>query len=464
MKRDFMKQSFFSISCDKCGGPLYFDIVKKDYCCPSCGSHDPAESVTNRIREINGQDRDNTNKLLDSQLKTKSVYQCSKCGATKVNDGGLADVCDYCGHALAVADFSGKDFPVSIIPFNITRDEAIYIFKSWMKEHRKNDWLEIILKNIDEHLEMNYLPYRMVKGDFELSVSSYSRKHRLPACLYGIYVSDTRRLNNKLLEAVEPFDISGFEDFDFKYIAGHKALMPDLSQDTFDERLDWEILNAYQPAVEKVLGKSMVPGFNKRKYEIGSKQNLVERSVYMPMFTLTHRGIPVLAINGQTGRLAYLRDFEVEKADDTFYSRIGRKLVVTNRAIEDDYRTKKLSFRKSFAGRLVSAIPLMWIPMLVEVPIFILVRFLAPSFLDINPHDGFGMVLAMVLGLFLMIAPAYMMAEPYVEFASESSKKTSSDGSFDEEVDDSRLGMWLAIIGVGIILAVILVISFIGGR
>lgn len=450
-----MKQNFFSISCDKCGGPLYFDIVKKDYSCPSCGSHDPAESVTNRIREINCQDRDNTNKLLDAQLKTKSVYQCSKCGATKVNDGGLTDVCDYCGHALAVAEFSGKDFPVSIIPFNITRNEAISIFKSWVKEHRKNSWLETILEKIDEHLEMNYLPYRMVKGDFMLNVKSFSRRHELPACLYGIYVSDNRKLNNKLLEAVEPFDINGFEDFDFKYIAGHKALMPDLRQDMFDERLDWEIVNAYQPAVEKVLGKSMMPGFRKRKYEVGAKQNLVERSVYLPMFTLTHNGLTVLAINGQTGKLAYLKDFEVEKAEDTFYNRIGRKLVAENRAIED-YRAKKLSFRSSFMGRLRSSIDLMLYPLMVEIPILVLTRIFAPSFFDKFISDGFSLALFIVLAMLALIVPAYIMAEPYVEFASESSKNTSSDGSFDEEEEESSFVMWLLIIGLGIIFGVVL--------
>jgi len=259
----------------------------------------PAAQVTKAVRE-------NTEKLSREQAKrlnvganVRSVYSCQNCGASiMVSDDTMADKCDFCGTSNTKAEFKGADFPQGIIPFYITRDEAVEIFRKWAAE-KSNALINSFGGEID-NIKGYYLPYQMLRGPLRLSVGANDRKYTCGGYLDGIFVSQSKALSNNMLDLAEPFDISDFEPFDFSFVAGQKALFPDVSTEALQTRIVDETSNVYRP--------DLAATFNTAKLDVGPASDnfvnsLICNTVYLPMYVLKLEKHWLL-INGQTGRIA----------------------------------------------------------------------------------------------------------------------------------------------------------------
>src|SRR5690606_26207903 len=65
-------------------------------------------------------------------------YYCENCGAHVVTDADTtATHCSFCGAGVVLADrLSGDLAPAKVIPFTISKEEAIAAFKKWCKNGR----------------------------------------------------------------------------------------------------------------------------------------------------------------------------------------------------------------------------------------------------------------------------------------------------------------------------------------
>ena len=216
--------NLFDIKCKNCGAPVSYDIVKRTYRCPNCG-------VTSGIREVREAGRFRRLESRDRALRQSlwEIVSCPCCGAEVLYEPGEeSETCSFCGSKLVRKEFELSDqFPEYVIPFTVTVQEARENLKKWAA--RDPDGAPILAHA--ESLQGWYLPYILVRGP----VSGYvlreqvRREFSVRGFLESTTVSTSRQLDNEVLDAAEPFDLSALVPFEHGYIAGHKVKLPDLS-------------------------------------------------------------------------------------------------------------------------------------------------------------------------------------------------------------------------------------------
>ncbi|MBR6281639.1 MAG: hypothetical protein IKR14_03975, partial [Lachnospiraceae bacterium] len=106
----------------------------------------------------------------------------------------------------------------------------------------------------------------------------------------------SKKLDNQLLDAMEPYDLDELQEFDFSYIAGHQVKTVDISEDELIRRIDVEVGEDYKPVIQKTLETKAV-GVNV------SCKNVLRMPVLLPVYYLAFDGY-MAAVNGQTGRVS----------------------------------------------------------------------------------------------------------------------------------------------------------------
>ncbi|MCQ2251469.1 MAG: hypothetical protein MJZ66_10225 [Bacteroidales bacterium] len=329
-----MPENVFGIKCEACGSPLSFDIIKQNYKCEACGCVSPVERVTQKLRDDSQKRSENQRLTLEN--KPRSIFQCTSCGARIfVPEGEALAKCDFCETSALKSDFADMDFPEGIIPFYITRDEAIDIFRKWVEENSSPKKAAIFLNRISE-LQGYYLPHKMLRGPVDMGVGFKLESRYLPMLGYldGIFVSESKDLNNLVLDGAEPFDIRYLVPFDLKYMAGHKAKLPDIDDEELKRRTFQEACSYYAGVVKKIL-------WTPSPQMCANSARLSSVPVYLPMYILKI-GIRLLAINGQTGRVSMLASsnslgaqFGRVKGKRSFFKRDNYALVKENRFIQE---------------------------------------------------------------------------------------------------------------------------------
>jgi len=116
--------------CSACGASADYDIESGNLKCGHCGT----------IKEIEQDDKVARRQLTDSIIKERtnwqsSVFRCDSCGAKEVLDKkDITSMCPFCGSSNIVdtKELAGIR-PDSVIPFQITKENAIDRFKKWIK-------------------------------------------------------------------------------------------------------------------------------------------------------------------------------------------------------------------------------------------------------------------------------------------------------------------------------------------
>jgi len=337
--------NLFSISCPKCGSCLSYDIAEREYCCKGCGESFGAEDVRKHLMDEYVMRSVNVSSVLSAQILEMSVYRCPKCGGVRVVGGGDSRMCVDCGCELERMECKAADFPKFIIPFTISRAEAVGIAEAWLKSRRRTKTIDKILESLYVGMESAYLPFVLTQGDFVCRVNSLE----LPGCVYGMFVSLSKQMNNSLLDAVEPFVRGEMRDFDLSYIEKYKAVMPEIGGKMLRNRRDHEIEGNYKPSINKALGQSF------RLYSVEKDDNMVSNNVLLPMYTLSIDGTHVLAVNGQTGRVAYIENEEIHGSDEAFAPDYNLTLMNRERVIEE-YGEVDFSWRDMLWNRHIDAI------------------------------------------------------------------------------------------------------------
>ncbi len=283
------------VTCEGCGAPLGFDILRQTYRCPHCG------------RDAETREADAAGMRWRTFLATEAapaaaaaaVYACSACGANVLFGSGEASgTCAFCGSRLIRRDLvSKKQIPDLIIPFFLTRDEAKERLRVWAEKHRLKPEARAV-KAALESLQGSYLPYRLVRGPVQGVVQrdATTRKYECRGYIEGTAIAATGRLDNAVLNAAEPFDWSKAMEFRPEYVAGHGALLADLGGAETEERIREETEEAFLPEVERVMQTTGV------RVDV-RMEDLSVLSAMLPFYFLKE-GDLLAVVNGQTGRVA----------------------------------------------------------------------------------------------------------------------------------------------------------------
>ncbi|MBO7402839.1 MAG: hypothetical protein J6U10_07600, partial [Lachnospiraceae bacterium] len=245
--------------------------------------------------------RDVSHKKMRESIKKFELQKatCTGCGAEVVFETGEAVAnCAFCGRSLVRKAFVNADIiPELIIPFAITEDEAKVILEKWCTKNRRKKEAKAISRRLED-LKGFYLPYELVRGPVKCDVFRIDggSTYECGGFVDRVFVNCSKKLDNRVLDAMEPFDLEDLREFEFSYIAGHQVKTGDIDSDELVRRVNVEVGEDYKPVIAKTLETKAI--------NVTAHCSDVQRMpVLLPVYYLAFDGY-MAAVNGQTGKVS----------------------------------------------------------------------------------------------------------------------------------------------------------------
>lgn len=240
--------------CSSCGGNTTFDPTSGTLKCPFCGTENDIEKTRqNAIEHDFLQALETEDHSWDDE---KRVFKCENCGAeTLLDKDKVADFCSFCGssHITTSTHHAGIK-PALVIPFQVSRDEAVDKFKAWMKK-RYFAPSKLIQSYKLNKLAGAYIPYwtfdAQTNSSFIVQIGTYyyvtetrtviedgkskqvseqvrKIRWRTESGHYREFFDDvlvkaSRNVASGLIDKIEPFQLTGLLDYKTEYLSGFLA-------------------------------------------------------------------------------------------------------------------------------------------------------------------------------------------------------------------------------------------------
>ena len=321
-------EDLFSCTCPCCGGSLKFEAslqkVKCEYCDTEYEVSDLKElnASSNTIEENTEWETATTDEFSESD--SLNVYLCETCGGEVMCDENTTSTtCPYCGNpVLLKGRLTGGLKPNYIIPFKLEKDAAKDNLGKYFKGKilLPNDF-----KKLNEVKEVTslYVPYWI----FDASVNGMAHfgatkrrtwtdsNYRYTETRYykvirggniafeHLPVDASKKMDDKMMESIEPFNFSEAKDYNNAYIVGYAADKYDVSKEETFERANVRIKEGTVDAF-----RSTIHGYSTVTFEnanINYESNSAAYAMY-PVWTLNSEYKEKkfqFAMNGQTGKI-----------------------------------------------------------------------------------------------------------------------------------------------------------------
>jgi len=339
--------SVVSYKCPCCGAALAYAGASGKLECASCGNSYDLEA----IEALNmGEDSSIEFEAPKASYSSQDVGQmqafvCESCGAELVTDGTTtATTCAYCGSpAILPEQIRGGVKPEKVVPFKLSKEEATRIFQDYFKGKRLLPNFFSESRNRIAEMRKLYVPYWLFdcdaeaditfdakdvrisrQGDYEVTRTRYYSVRRAGRIGFdAIPVDGSEKLDNKITESLEPYDLSEAVDFEPAVLAGALADRADVDAEACEARAAERVEESTVDAL-----RSTVTGYDtvtlRRKHV--HAQNGKITPVLMPVWLITtekvvkgERHVYTFAINGQTGELTCNVPYSKGKAAAWFF-------------------------------------------------------------------------------------------------------------------------------------------------
>lgn len=325
--------------CPNCGAAMEFDGQSGKLSCHSCGTQLSVEEY-DRLWADSGEDgMDSQTEEEDSPLGEDTyteaehgeeatvqmkMYHCPSCGAELMTDENTAAViCSFCGNPGLIADrMSGVRQPKAVLPFQITREQAVERFLKWTK-HGLLTPSDFTSQNTLEKITGMYVPYWLY--DYQVNVAMRARATRSRMTRrgdteytytdhYNVYrsvdteferipVDASERMEDSVMESLEPYDYSGLKDFDMAYLSGYLAEKYNFASDKLQGRAKNRAREAAIGVTRGTIDSYDTVNVTDQRVQIREKN---VDYVMLPVWVLNYRYQGQnysFTLNGQTGRL-----------------------------------------------------------------------------------------------------------------------------------------------------------------
>lgn len=319
--------STIAYQCPCCGAPLAFDGDSGKLRCASCGnSYDP-----DAIEALNISDRGSiqferpSETFRTGEASQMQAYVCESCGAELMcEDTTTATECPYCGSPTILPDrIEGGVKPEKVIPFTVTKEQAQKQFEDYFHGKRLLPNVFLNSRNRISEIRKLYVPYWLFdcdahgsivydaektdtrrEGDWEITKTRHYMVRRSGSMSFdGIPVDGSEKLDNRISESLEPYDMSAAVPFQPAVLAGAMADHADVDAEACESRAVERVENSMVDALrDTVDGYSNVSERNRNISSEGGKVT----PVLMPVWLITTEKegkTYTFAINGQTGKL-----------------------------------------------------------------------------------------------------------------------------------------------------------------
>ncbi len=252
------------------------------------------------------------------------VYSCPSCGAELICDQSTAaTACPYCGNpAIVPGQFSGALRPDSILPFRLSKDDAVQALRA---HYKGKPFLprSFTSANHIEQIQGVYVPFWLFDGgaegaasyrasntnvyetgDYEITETRHYHVVRAGALAFEkIPVDASSKMPDDHMDSIEPFDYAQLRPFSTAYLPGYLADKYDVTIDDSRDRADTRCRETLAQAL-----RDTVTGYGAcvtEREDIALRRGKVHYAL-LPVWMLSTkwRGQDFLfAMNGQTGKL-----------------------------------------------------------------------------------------------------------------------------------------------------------------
>ncbi len=325
--------------CPCCGAGLTFSSALQKMKCEYCDSEFDVETLKaydEALKKAEAKDPE-VDVPTGSEWKLGEqdgirVYVCQSCGGEVLGDDTLAaSACPFCGNPVIMKEqFAGDLRPDLVIPFKLDKAAAKAAFEKHLMGKKLLPKVFRSENHIDE-IKGVYVPFWLFDADVDATVRYHGTRTRAWSDLRynyvetshfsilrsaelgfaGIPVDGSKKMDDALMESLEPFDLKDAVDFQTAYLSGYFADRYDVSAEESTPRANERLRISTENAVA-----GTVSGFATVTPESANVKTVDSRSQYalFPVWLLntTWNGQKyTFAMNGQTGK--FVGDLPLDK-------------------------------------------------------------------------------------------------------------------------------------------------------
>jgi len=317
--------------CPCCDGAIEFDTQVQKMKCPYCDTEFEMQTLVDYDRVLQEQQPEDMsweaqadNQWQPGETEGMRVYSCNSCGGQIVGDETTAATeCPFCGNPVVMmGQFAGDLKPDYVIPFKVDKNAA----KAALLNHYKGKKLLPKVFKDENHLDEIkgvYVPFWLFDADANANIrykatrvrmwsdSNYNyTKTSYYAVLRGgslgfcrVPVDGSTKMDDALMESIEPFDFRDAVDFQTAYLSGFLADKYDVDARQSIERANQRIRTSTEQAFAATVQgyNSVLPVSSNIQLQNGSSKYAL-----YPVWLLntTWNGKKyTFAMNGQTGKM-----------------------------------------------------------------------------------------------------------------------------------------------------------------
>ena len=318
--------------CPCCDGAIEFNSTVQKMKCPYCDSEFEIETLLAYDTELNSQHPENMtwdaapgNQWQEEEESKLRIYCCSTCGGEIVaNETTGATECPFCGNPVVMTgQFSGNLKPDLVIPFKYDKKAAVAALQNHYKgkvllpkvfkdqnhiREVKGLYVPVWLFDTDADAHVRYKTTRVhcwSDGNYDYTETSHYLVVRAGGIGFeNVPVDGSSKMDDALMESIEPYDLTGAVDFQTAYLSGYLADKYDVDSETSIERANERIRQSTEDAfASTVVGYTSVVPMNSN---INLHNGQVRYALY-PVWilnTVWNGEKFTFAMNGQTGKMA----------------------------------------------------------------------------------------------------------------------------------------------------------------
>lgn len=244
--------------CPACNANLKFDPHNQNWKCEYCRNTYTLEELQEYSKKIGKKElKEEKSVKLEKDINGMDIYTCSNCGAQIIADENTsATFCVYCKNTAILKNKLVDEFnPDYVIPFKFTKEDAIEKFRKLHKPLMPKIFNDP--KNIEETKGV-YIPFWLydytTSGDIDFTAKRvtswtsgnyrytktdvYEAKRSGIVEFYNVPVDGSLKLDNSIMNSIEPFNYDDLKPFTHSYLSGFLAEKYDVNN--IDAKIDAE--------------------------------------------------------------------------------------------------------------------------------------------------------------------------------------------------------------------------------
>ncbi len=306
--------------CPGCGADMVFDAESGMLSCDSCGK-------SMNVEEYPVADFETFEEITSSTLfgdNEASQYMCKNCGAVLITDTDTtATTCSFCGSPMILADrLSGQMAPAKVIPFKISKEQAQQAFRKWCKGGLLTPKGFMSAERIKSITGM-YVPFWLYdlngrgeaeadctrvrtfeSGDYIYTETKHYRVYRkVDLDFLKIPADASEKMNDDLMDRLEPFDYGELKDFHTPYLAGYIAEKYNYTDKDLFSRVKDRVEHYVSDYIRSTIHGYSTTFFTREWVDVKQRNAIY---TLLPVWMICYdykQSEHIFAMNGQTGKV-----------------------------------------------------------------------------------------------------------------------------------------------------------------